>query len=268
MQSCTAKFSACIALLAAVTGFAPGHARTGPGLQPPCRSAPGQGLHSAGPQGWVIPGGCVPSACPAAAPQLPCPAGSPPSRRGCARQLSQATSQLLLSVRGDLRGARQDRGHPGGAEPQLGNRGRLDRVGGERGQGSGAICSSPARVPVGWGPAHTGTSTAGNGRGAAAGLAPVELESVVGARAVPGFPPSPARGTSRRDGDGNGAPHRHCHLPPAARPPGPCPTEGSPPGPRSPRWGCQGLCSGEYRHFTLNIKRRNRVCHIQESERG
>jgi len=40
------------------------------------------------------------------------------------------------------------------------------------------------------------------------------------------------------------------------RPPSPCPTERSPPGPRSPPWGCQGLCSGEYRHFTLNIKRR------------
>lgn len=123
MQSCTAKFSACIALLAAVTGFAPGHARTGPGLQPPCRSAPGQGLHSAGPQGWVIPGGCVPSACPTAAPQLPRPAGSPPSRRGCARQLSQATSQLLLSVRGDLRGARQDRGHTGGLSLSSGTEG-------------------------------------------------------------------------------------------------------------------------------------------------
>lgn len=45
-------------------------------------------------------------------------------------------------------------------------------------------------------------------------------------------------------------------LLPPARLPGPRPTEGSPLGPRSPRWGCQGLCSGEYRHFTLNIKRR------------
>lgn len=50
-------------------------------------------------------GGRAPSACPTAVPQPPWPAGSPPSRRGCARQLSQATSQLLLSVRRDLRGA-------------------------------------------------------------------------------------------------------------------------------------------------------------------
>lgn len=206
-----------------------------------------------------LPHGCPPTALSGREPTQP--------EGMCSATLSGNKPAAAERPRGPARGTAGPWA-PGGAEPQLGNRGRLDRVGGERGQGSGAICSSPARVPVGWGPAHTGTSTAGNGRGAAAGLAPVELESVVGARAVPGFPPSPARGTSRRDGDGNGAPHRHCHLPPAARPPGPCPTEGSPPGPRSPRWGCQGLCSGEYRHFTLNIKRRNRVCHIQESERG
>lgn len=130
-------------------------------------------------------------------------------------------------------------------------------VGGERAQGPGAICSSPAQVPVGRGPAHAGTSTTGHGHGAVAGLSPMELELIGGDGAGLGIPPSPARGTSRRNGDGTGL-HADTvtSLLPPARPLGPCPTEGSPPGPCSPRWGCQGLCSGEYRHFTLNIKRR------------
>lgn len=89
------------------------------------------------------------------------------------------------------------------------------------------------------------------------GPVPMELELIGGDEAGLGIPPSPARGTSRRNGDGTGlhADTVTSLLPPAC-PLGPCLTEGSPPGPCSPRWGCQGLCSGEYRHFTLNIKRR------------
>lgn len=72
-----------------------------------------------------------------------------------------------------------------------------------------------------------------------------------------GISPSPARGTSSWDWDSMGlCVDTVTSLLPPTRPPGPRPTEGSPPGPRSLRWGCQGLCSGEYRHFTLNIKRR------------
>lgn len=237
MQSCTAKFSACIALLAAVTGFAPGHARTGPGLQPPCRSAPGRGLHSAGPRGWVTPGGCAPSACPTAAPQPPWPAGSPPSRRGRARQLSQATSQLLLSVRGDLRGARHGpRGPWARGGPSLGSGTEGGRTGSEGSgvRGPGAICSSPARVPAGRGPARAGTSTAGNGRGAAAGPSPVELGSVGGAGAGLGIPPSPARGTSRWDGDRMGRGSVRTLSPPSCCPPArraPAPLKGALRGP-------------------------------------
>lgn len=120
---------------------------------------------------------------------------------------------------------------------------------GEHAQGPGAICSSPAQVPVGRGPARAGSSTTGHGHGhgAVAGLSPMELELIGGDEAGLGIPPSPARGTSRRNGDGTGlhADTVTSLLPPAC-PLGPCLTEGSPPGP----------CSGEYRHFTLNIKRR------------
>lgn len=129
----------------------------------------------------------------------------------CSARLSGNKPAAAEHPRGPARGTARpaacgDRGHAG-AEPQLGNRGRPEGMGGEQGRGPGPICSSPAQVPVGrgvGGPARAGTSTAGNGRGAAAGLAPVELESVGGAGAGPGIPPIPARGTSRRDGDGMG----------------------------------------------------------------
>lgn len=102
-------------------------------------------------------GGRVPSACPTAAPRPPWPAGSPPSRRGCARQGSQATSQLLLSIRGDPRGARHGPRRAGtvgtrGLSLSSGTGGgRRGGVGGERGRGPRPICSSPAQVPVGRG---------------------------------------------------------------------------------------------------------------------
>lgn len=223
-------------------------------------------------------GGRVPSACPTAAPRPPWPAGSPPSRRGCARQGSQATSQLLLSIRGDPRGARHGPRRAG----TVGTRGlslNSGTGGGRRGGGweeSGVGDPGRFAAPllrylwVGGGPARAGTSTAGNGRGAAARLAPVGAG--IGRRGWgrAGHPTRPrkrheqtgrGRDGTRWDamGRGGGSSARALSPPscrPPARPPGPCPTEGSPPGPRSPRWGCRGLCSGEYRHFTLNIKRR------------
>lgn len=222
MQSCTAKFSACIALLAAVTGFAPGHARTGPGLQPPCRSAPGRGLHSAGPRGWVTPGGRAPSACPPnGCPPTALASREPTQPEGCARQLSQATSQLLLSVCGDRRGARHGPRGPWACGGQASAREPREAGRGRRGAGSGAWgnLQLPCSGTLGRGPARAGTSTAGNGRGAAAGLAPVELESVGGAGAGLGIPPSPPRGTSRRDGDGMGHGSARTLSPPSCRPP-------------------------------------------------
>lgn len=135
-------------------------------------------------------------------------------------------------------------------------------AGGERAGGPGPICRSPAPGTCGSGASarwHVhrrqwtrccgtpGPGGAGTGRWC-------------WGRA--GHPTHPrearADGTgTRRDGTGRGlctlSPPSCC---PPTRPPGPCPTEGSPPGPRSPHRGYQGLCSGEYRHFTLNIKRR------------
>lgn len=198
-------------------------------------------------------GGRVPSACPTAAPRPPWPAGSPPSRRGCARQGSQATSQLLLSIRGDPRGARHGPRRAG----TVGTRGlslSSGTGGGRRGGGgrrAGSGTQADLQLPC------SGTCGSGGGQRALARPPPAmdavlrrawprwELESVSGVGAGPGIPPVPARGTSRRDGDGmgrdgtrwdgvGGAPRGRCHLPPAARPPArraPAPLKGALRGP-------------------------------------
>lgn len=253
MQSCTAKFSACIALLAAVTGFAPGHARTGPGLQPPCRSAPGRGLHSAGPRAWVTLGGgagtralSLPHGCPLlpSPPQTALAGREPTQPEGmCSATLSGNKPAAAERPWGPARGTARPMGTVGtsGGGCQASAREPREAGRGRRGAGSGAWGNSQLPCsgtcgPGRGGPARAGTSTAGNGRGAAAGLALVELESVGGAGAGLGIPPSPARGTSRGDGDGMGwdaAPRGHCHLPPAARPPAgpPAPLKGALRGP-------------------------------------
>lgn len=100
---------------------------------------------------------------PHGSPQPPWPAGSPPSRRGCARQLSGNKPAAAERPRGPVRGTARG-GLSLSSEPR--------EVGGEHAQGPGAICSSPARVPVGRGPARAGMSTTGHGHGAVAGLSP------------------------------------------------------------------------------------------------
>lgn len=181
-----------------------------------------------------------------AAPQPPWPAGNPPSRRGCARQLSQATSQLLLSVRRDRGGPSRSSGSEGG---RMGSEGSGTRgmgqfaapllgylwAGGQR-----ALARPPPATDTVLWPARPRWSwdrSAGPGQGS-------------------GIPPSPARGTSRRDGDGTGLRMDAVTslLPPARW--APAPLKGALRGPAAHGGAAKGLCSGEYRHFTLNIKRR------------
>lgn len=186
---------------------------------------------------------------PQPAPWLP-PTANPPSQRGRARQLSGNKPAAAEHPQGPARGT--------GSAGTAGTRGLslsmgTGGAGGKRAGGPGPIYRSPAPGTCGSGPARAGTSTAGNGRGAAAHLAPAELGRVGGAGAGLGIPPIPERHERTGRGLCTLSPPPCC---PPTRPPGPCPTEGSPPGPRSPHQGCQGLCSGEYRHFTLNIKRR------------
>lgn len=224
-------------------------------MRAPFSRAPGLG-DTGGTRALSLPHGCPPTALAGREPTQP--------EGMCSATLSGNKPAAAERPQGPARGTAWPVGTVGtwgggGPKPQLGNQGRPGW--GRRGAGSGAWgnLQLPCSGTSGRGPARAGTSTAGNGRGAAAGLATVELESVGGAGAGLGIPPSPARGTSRQDGGWDGTWLRAdtvTSLLPPAHPPGPHPTEGSPPGPRSPRWGCQGLCSGEYRHFTLNIKRR------------
>lgn len=165
-----------------------------------------------------LPHGCPPTALAGREPTQP--------EGMCSATLSGNKPAAAERPQGPARGTAPTVGTVGtwGAEPQLGNRGRRDGVGGERVQGPGAICSSPARVPVGRGPARAGTPTAGNGRGAAAGLSPLELESFGGARAGLASHPAPqearAVGTGTRWGSAWTLSPPSC-LPPARRAPAP-----------------------------------------------
>lgn len=198
---------------------------------------------------------------------LSLPHGCPPTALA-GREPTQPEGMCSATLSGNKPAAAERPQGPWGAEPQLGIGGRPDGFGGERDQGHGAICSSPARVPVGRGPARAGTSTAGDRHGAVAGPSPVELGSVSGAGAGLGHPTQPCKRHQQAGWGRDGAPHGCCHLPLAARPLGPCPTEGSPPGPCSPRWGCQGALQRRIQALHLEHKETDRVCHIQESERG
>lgn len=71
--------------------------------------------------------------------------------------------------------------------------------------------------------------------------------------------PREARADGMGTGWGRDGGSARCHLPPAAHQPArqaPASLKGALRGPAARNRGCQGLCSGEYRHFTLNIKRR------------
>lgn len=218
----------------------------------PFSRAPGLG-DTGGMCALSLPHGCPPTALAGWEPTQP--------EGTCSATLSGNKPAAAERPRGPARGTARPAGTVGtwGAKPRLGNRGRPDGVGGERGQGPGGNLQLPCSGTCGpgasarWhvhrrqrtrccgGPVPGGAGIGRRGRGRA------------------GHPTQPRKRHEQvgrgRDGTGLCADTVTSLLLPAC-PPGPRPTEGSPPGPHSPRWGCQGLCSGEYRHFTLNIKRR------------
>lgn len=182
----------------------------------------------------------------------------------CSARLSGNKPAAVEHPRGPARGTARpaacgDRGHAG-AEPQLGNRGRPEGMGGEQGRGPGPICSSPAQVPVGrggggasarwhvhrrqWtrccggpGPSGAGIGRRGWGR-AGHPTHPRKRHEQTGR----------GRDGTRWDAMGRGgAPLGRCHLPPAACPPArraPAPLKGALRGPAA-RGGAAGGSAAE-----------------------